>query len=211
MQPWPDTRDTLLARLQNPADQQAWDEFAELYQPLIYRFARGRGLQDADASDITQRVLWTVARAADRWEPGTDRGRFRGWLARVTTNAVINLVSRQRRHRGSGLSSVWDLLEKTPDDQDGLESAWMHERQCQLFRYAANQVRGHFSEDVWAAFWKTAVENQSSEQVASELGKSIGSVYAARSRVLARLRKTVQNIEDLESLTEVDRRREGDS
>ena len=102
MQPWPDTRDTLLTRLQNPADQQAWDEFVQLYQPLIFGFARSRGVQDADARDITQRVLWAVARAADRWEPGRDRGRFRGWLARVTTNAVINLVQRESQHRGSG-------------------------------------------------------------------------------------------------------------
>jgi hypothetical protein len=47
-QPWPETRDTLLLRLQNPADQQAWGEFVQLYQPLIVRFAVRQGLQDAD-------------------------------------------------------------------------------------------------------------------------------------------------------------------
>ena len=114
MQPWPDTSDSLIVRLQNPADRQAWNEFASLYEPLIFRFARRSGLQDADARDITQRVLWSVARAADRWQPGATRGRFRGWLATVTRNAVINMISRECDVRGTGLSAVRELLKDTP-------------------------------------------------------------------------------------------------
>lgn len=206
MQPWPDTRDTLLARLQDPADQQAWNEFAELYQPLIYRFARSRGLQDADARDITQRVLWSVSRAADRWEKGKDKGRFRGWLARVTSNAVINMVQREGHQRASGRSSVHDILEQTSEVNEELLDAWNHQRKCQLFRSAAQRIRTRVSEDVWAAFWKTAVEGEPSEAVALELGKSIGAIYAARSRVLALIRKMVASIEQEESFNDEDLR-----
>lgn len=137
MQPWPDTSDSLIVRLQNPADRQAWNEFACLYEPLIFRFARRSGLQDADAQDITQRVLWTVARAADRWEPGTVRGRFRGWLATVTRNAVINMVHRESEMRGTGLSAVWEQLKDTPNGCDEISAAWTNERRLALFRHAA--------------------------------------------------------------------------
>ncbi len=61
MQPWPDTRDTLLMRLQDSADRHAWNEFTRLYEPLIFRFAVRCGLQEADARDITQQVLCSVA------------------------------------------------------------------------------------------------------------------------------------------------------
>jgi RNA polymerase sigma-70 factor (ECF subfamily) len=200
MQPWPDTRDTLLTRLRNPADQQAWAEFAQLYGPLIFRFAVGRGLQEADARDITQRVLWTVARAAERWEPGTERGRFRGWLAKVTTNAVLNLVQRDAKHRGSGRTSVWDLLEQTPQGDEDAANRWRHEKRCQMFRWAANRVRSRFTDDVWSLFWRTAVDGEAIENVAAELGKTLGAAYAARSRVLVAIRRVVNDIELSESV-----------
>ena len=199
MQPWPDTSDSLIVRLQNPADRQAWNEFASLYEPLIFRVARRGGLQDADARDITQRVLWSVARAADRWEPGTARGRFRGWLATVTRNAVINMVHRESEMRGTGLSAVWEQLKDTPYGCDDISAAWTNERRLALFRHAAAQVKNDCAKDSWRAFWMTAVEGSSGEEVAEKLGKSIGAVYAARSRVLARIRKVVASIEEAES------------
>ena len=202
MQPWPDTRDTLLTRLQNPEDQQAWSEFTELYEPLIFRFAMRRGLQEADARDITQRVLWTVARAAERWEPGSDRGRFRGWLAKVTSNAVLNLVQREAKHRGTGRSSVWHLLDQMPAASDDVQKLWQHEKRCQMFRWAAHRVRSRFTDDVWSLFWRTAVNGEAIETVASELDKSLGAAYAARSRVLAAIRRSVQGLEASESASD---------
>ena len=182
-QPWPETRDTLLTRLRNPADQQAWQDFTQLYQPLILRFAIRHGLQDADASDIAQRVLWTVARAAEGFQVGNQHGSFRGWLARVTTNAVINLVTRESKHRGSGRSSVWEMMEQLPEPAAELSAAWRDEHRIVVFRMAAQQVRNRFTYDVWILFWRTAVGGEAIESVASELGKSIGTAYAARSRV----------------------------
>lgn len=197
--PWPDTNDTLIARLQNPADRQAWHEFASLYEPIIFRFAKRRGLQDADAEDITQRVLWAVARAADRWEPGTSRGRFRGWLARVTSNAVINMVSREQQVRGSGRSSVHELLEQTPEASGDVSAEWQHGRRCELFRHAAARVKNKFTDAAWQAFWLTAVDGLSGVEASERLGISIGAVYAARSRVLAKIRMAVAAIEEVES------------
>ena len=93
MQGWPETRDTLLARLRDPADMQAWSEFTRLYEPVITRFVAGRGVQAADAQDICQHVLWAVARAADDWPGHAEPGRFRKWLATVTRNATLMCCS----------------------------------------------------------------------------------------------------------------------
>lgn len=194
-QPWPETCDTLLTRLRNPADQQAWQDFVQLYQPLIVRFAMNRGLQEADANDISQRVLWTVARAAESFQVGKQHGSFRGWLATVTTNATLNLVQRESKHRGSGRTSMWELIEQVAEPSAELSAAWRDERRMALFRAATQQVRSKFTDDVWALFWRTAIEGEAIDAVASELGKSIGAAYAARSRVLAAIRKTVTAIE----------------
>ena len=73
----PLTRVTLLNRLKDGADVDAWREFVHLYGPVVYGFARKRGLQDADAADLMQEVLRSVARNAERMEYDPKRGTFR--------------------------------------------------------------------------------------------------------------------------------------
>src|SRR5262245_9199805 len=99
----PATRASLLVRLRDGSDAAAWREFVHLYAPVIYGFARKRGLQDADAADLMQDVLHSVARAVKRLEYDPRRGTFRGWLFTVTRNKVFSfLESRKGRVQGSG-------------------------------------------------------------------------------------------------------------
>ena len=62
----PMTRPSLLVRLRNLQDQQSWEEFYTIYQPLVFRMARSQGFQDADASELTQEVFLAVASAIER-------------------------------------------------------------------------------------------------------------------------------------------------
>ncbi len=86
----PETRDSLLVRLADAADHEAWCRFAAIYRPLVYRIARRQGLQDADAQDLTQRVLLSVSRAIEGWQTQPKRAKFRTWLHTVAKNAVID-------------------------------------------------------------------------------------------------------------------------
>src|SRR5262249_54659976 len=90
----PETRHSLLVRLCDRSDREAWDEFAAIYEPAVYRLARGKGFQHADALDLVQEVLWGVAKAIDRWSPDAERGRFRTWLFRVARNVTVNALVR---------------------------------------------------------------------------------------------------------------------
>ncbi|MHC5544480.1 sigma-70 family RNA polymerase sigma factor, partial [Singulisphaera rosea] len=74
----PATRHSLIVKLRDPADTDAWREFVALYEPLVYRLVRRNGVQDADAQDLCQEVFQALARSIDRWDP--DRGGFRSWL-----------------------------------------------------------------------------------------------------------------------------------
>ncbi|MBI3363101.1 MAG: sigma-70 family RNA polymerase sigma factor, partial [Chloroflexi bacterium] len=60
--------------------------WAGSYQPLIFRLTRQRGLQDADAREVTQEVLVSVAGAIGHWQSDPSRGSFRGWLATIARN-----------------------------------------------------------------------------------------------------------------------------
>jgi RNA polymerase sigma-70 factor (ECF subfamily) len=189
------TRASLLARLGDPQDRAAWDSFVELYGSLVYGFARRRGLQDADAADVTQEVFLAVAQAAGRWQYDPRQGTFRGWLFIVTRNKVAKFLQRRRfQPVGSGDSGAQDRLAEYPSPEPDAQAAWEEEFQRQLFRLAADQVRDSFAPSTWRAFWGTAVEGRGAADVAAELGLSVGAVYVARSRVLARLAAQVRRL-----------------
>jgi RNA polymerase sigma-70 factor (ECF subfamily) len=189
----PSTRPSLLLRIRNPRDEQAWCEFVEIYEPLILRLARRRGFQEADAHELTQEVLLAVAGAIDRWNPDPDRGSFRGWLARVTRNLMVNFLARQRRQpRGVGDSDFQHWLEERPAPESAESRYFDIERKRRLFRWAAQHVRSEFQTSTWQAFWQTCVEGRQIAEVANEQRMSLGAVYVARSRVMASLRKRIE-------------------
>ena len=191
----PGTRNSLIVKLRDPADPVAWREFVALYEPLVYQLGRRKGLQDADALDLCQEVFQAVARSVDRWDP--TRGSFRGWLSQIARNLLINLLSRrQYQLRGSGATSVQDLLEAKPAADPPATALFEAEYRSRLFRWAADEIRDEFTQTTWQAFWQTAVEGRPPNEVAAELRLSIGSVYVARSRVLSRLRRRIEQVGD---------------
>jgi len=199
---FPDTRESLLVQIRSHADRAAWEQFAQLYRPVIYRLARRRGLQDADAQDLVQQVLLAVASTIGTWEKSAPSVRFRHWLRRVTRNAIVNALTRRPLDLGSGNSTVQMLLQEhpdgghaSPDDTAEIEQEYRRE----LYRQAARIVRQDVEAETWRAFELTVIDNQSIADAALAVGKSAGTVYAARSRIMRRLREAIQELENAES------------
>jgi RNA polymerase sigma-70 factor (ECF subfamily) len=195
----PETRESLILRLPSAADAQAWREFVELYEPLILRFAKNRGLQDADAREVGQNVLVAVAKAVDRWQPDPERGKFRAWLFRIARNELINWGKRSaasKRLSDSTGGSLAGLIDDSVNPDSEIELEYRRE----MFRLAAAQARADFSNSSWQAFWRTSVLGETISTVATELGLPTGSVYVARSRVTARIKAIVQVWEENDAL-----------
>jgi len=192
----PTTRASLLVRLRDPHDERAWREFTEIYTPLVMRLARQRGLQDADAADLAQEVFHAVAQAMERQAYDPARGSFRGWLFTIARNLTVNFLLRQGgQPRGSGDTDMHRFLEAqaAPSPEDS--ALFDMEYQRQLLYWAADQVRGEFSELAWQAFWRTGVEGLAAQEVAGALGTTVGTVYHYKSRIMARLRNKVEQVE----------------
>jgi len=103
----PLTRASLLVQLRTGSNHIAWQEFVKLYGPVIYGFARKRGLQDADAADLMQDVMRSVSAAIGRLDYDRQQGTFRGWLFTITRNKIFNFLSARRiRPQGSGDSAT---------------------------------------------------------------------------------------------------------
>src|SRR5580658_3463672 len=93
------TRPSLLIRIRDARDTEAWQSFVDTYLPMIYRYARRMSLQDADAADVSQEVLSEVARCIRTFEYSPARGRFRDWLGILVRRTVL----RFRKKNDSGV------------------------------------------------------------------------------------------------------------
>lgn len=185
----------MILRLKDTDDAAAWQDFTEIYQPLIYSLARRRGLQEADAYDLTQEVFTRVARSIESWDPDPARGSFRGWLATITRNMVVQFFRKKNRLPQTGdRTEIRELLNNCPGDStETSEFDLEHERQ--VFAWAAGRIQSQVEPATWQAFWLTAVKGQPIQETATQLGMTRGAIYVARSRVMERLKKAVQQSE----------------
>lgn len=188
----PSTSPSLLERLKDPDQQLAWERFVDLYTPLIWAWTRKMGLQEADAADLTQDVLCTLARVLPTFEYASN-GSFRAWLRTVTINKW-----RERARRAQlplePSADHYELEHPSPDDP--VRDFWDHEYQDRLTARALQLMQAEFQPTTWKAFWNVVVLEQSGASVAAELGLSVAAVYAAKSRVLRRLRTELSGLID---------------
>jgi RNA polymerase sigma factor (sigma-70 family) len=189
MSAWPATRVTLLDRIHDTQDQEAWAEFVGLYGPLVFTFARRRLPQDDDAADVMQEVLSAIVRGT--YQRTTVR--FQKWLVTVILNQIRDFhTARVRRSEVSGDLPVIERLEVDPSRIE--EEEWEQDRQRQMFRIAADRVRVRTNPAHWEAFVRTALENQSGQAVASAVSMSLTNVYAIKSRLMKEIKDEIQRL-----------------
>jgi RNA polymerase sigma-70 factor (ECF subfamily) len=191
----PDTRRSLLMRIRDAQDKQAWAEFVGVYAPLIHGFARKRGLQEADAANVTQDVLLKVHKSGRNYDP--ERGSFRAWLFSVVRNQLFNMLDSQKRPgQGSGDTNQQEVLAQQPARDEDQMAQWDQEHERRLYHCAAEKVREQVEDNTWTAFLQTAVEGKKAEVVAHTLGMTPAAVRLAKSRVMARLHAEIRRLEE---------------
>ncbi len=183
--------------MKDPSDAAAWSSFLAIYRPVVCRLARSRELQHADADDLAQHVFISVARAIEKWEPGVGRPPFRIWLARITRNAIVNAITRQKPDAAVGSTSVQELLNELPDRDFETTKEVIDESRTQAIRWAADQIRSEFTELTWEMFWQTSIKGRSVAVVARELHRTMGAVYIARCRVMQRLKQKITEVSEV--------------
>lgn len=192
----PLTRASLLIRLRDNADADAWNSFIINYGPMIYRFVRSRGLQDADASDVVQDVMRSVGLAIGRLDYQKEKGGFRAWLFTITRNKLSNHFGKQKRQVPTVDDSNQYESIAQGDYRDGeLDRQWDVEYRRQLVELAIAIVKPNVEPKTWAAFELTAIKDIAADQVAQQLDMSKGAIYVARSRVTAKLRSEIERMQ----------------
>ena len=191
----PVTRPSLLLRVRDMEDADAWYEFVQLYTPLVFGHCLHHGLQEADAADVAQEVMRIAAQAMPEFRYDSQRGKFRGWLLQTTRHRLRQFLARQQRApQPTSDTTIECLLDQAPDSD--LQARWERDYRQRLFDWAAEKARPEFQPATWDAFWLTAVKSVSVKETALRVGISLGAVYIARSRVTARLRELIETVAD---------------
>ena len=189
----PDTSHSLISRVKDLSDGASWAEFVRIYQPVVFRMARRRGLQHADAEDVIQQVFVSISGSIDRWTTTDGAPPFRAWLTTVARNAITRALTRRPRDLATGSTSVADVLDAQTDSSQ-LSAELLVEARREVVLWAAEQIQSEFSADTWAVFWRTSVEGVSIADMAAASGRSAGAIYVARFRVISRLKKKVSEV-----------------
>jgi RNA polymerase sigma-70 factor (ECF subfamily) len=190
----PSTRLTLLARLRESSNDEAWRSFVDLYLPLLFRYCRARGLQEADACDVSQQVLAIVHKAIETFEYDPQRGKFRHWLGAITGHEIQRYQRKGRQPgRGAGDDVGGDIAQRASGPVD---AAWLENFNEHVFTTALARVRPSFDDATWQAFDLSWIQDEKPQVVAAQLGKTAAWVYKARYRVLNRLRAEVEYLTD---------------
>jgi RNA polymerase sigma-70 factor, ECF subfamily len=185
------TPSSLLERLRQPFEPEAWSRFVALYTPLIHSWGRRVGLQEPDAADLVQDVFVTLLKVLPTFTYDRLRS-FRKWLRTITINRWRKDRKRPQRRLVQGQEGHPDPMA----DGDELEAYWEAEYHQQLVGQALRLMRSEFEETTWKACWETAAAGRNAADVAAELGLSVGAVYAAKFRVLNRLRREMDGLLD---------------
>jgi RNA polymerase sigma-70 factor (ECF subfamily) len=184
---------SLLERLRTPGAGEAWARFVGLYTPLLYHWARRFGLDSHDAGDLVQDVFATLVERLPEFVYDPAR-RFRGWLWTITANTF-----RERKRRAQRLTATEEqaaTLSDTAETPDPAAEVAEEEYRRYLTARALQLMRADFQMATWQVFWEHVVNDRPAQEVADEFGVTIGAVYAAKTRVLGRLREELRGLLD---------------
>lgn len=196
------TRRSLLSRLKDWDNQDSWREFFNTYWRLIYDFAAKAGLDDADAQDVVQETVISVAKQMQGFKYDPACGSFKAWLMQITRRRIADRLRKRYRSGDIGVLKVDDssaaaLLDELPDaSSSALENLWEEEWRRHMADAAMERVKRLVSPEQFQMFEFSVLQRWPAGQVAEALGVTTIQVYMARHRVGKLVKKEIQRLEE---------------
>jgi RNA polymerase sigma-70 factor (ECF subfamily) len=173
----------------------AWEALVRTYSRRIYRWCRLDGLQAADAANVAQEVLQSVALRIGDFRRDRAGDSFRAWIRRITQNKIHDHFRRERRQvaRAAGGTDAHQRLANHADAGTELLNvvAANTGQEQQLYSEVCSQIRSEFSERDWRLFWRVVADGQPAAEAGAEYGVTANTVRLVKMRVLRRFRQLI--------------------
>ena len=194
------TRRSLVDRLGNWEDRKHWQEFFDAYWKLIYSAARKSGLTDAEAQEVVQETVITVAKKIDKLKYDPAIGSFKGWLLQITRWRIADQFRKRQPGNAKFPRGADDrqtaTIERVPDPNVvDLDELWEKEWQDNLMEAAISRAKKKVDPKQFQIFDCYVRKEWPAQKVADQLRVSVGQVYLARHRVAAVLKKELKALE----------------
>ncbi len=193
----PRTSASLLERLCDQTDSDAWARMVDLYSPMIRAWLRRYGLPEFDVDDISQTVLSAVVASLPHFQHNGRVGAFRSWLRTITINSLRQKfrVDRRRLESLGGRELLASLNELEDPDSD-LSEVWDRAHDAHVLRTVMALAEPEFEAQTWRAFRLQVFDEAQPRLVAAQLEMTVNAVLIAKSRVLKRLRELSRGLID---------------
>ncbi len=194
------TRQSLLGRLKNLDDQSSWQEFFDTYWRLIYGVALRAGLSDAEGQEVVQETVLSVTRAMGEFRVGPAHGSFKGWLLQITRRRIVDQFRKRQHHveyaSPADDSSATAPIERIPDPASLVgDEVWEKGWRDNVAAIALGRVKQATSPKQWLLFQQFMLQELPARDVAARFGVSVASVYMAKYRLTARIKREVRRLE----------------
>lgn len=183
------TSASLLARVKNLSNEESWRRFVKIYEPLLYRYARLRGLSREEAAEMTQACLARLVELMPDFDYSPGRGKFKTWLRRLANHRIIDMW--RSRRPAVGASAV---LNERQDSEAELDAIWEDQWQRKHLRYCLTKVLDEAAPATRRAFELYVISEWPVERVAETLEVSVDQVYASKSRIKQRLKREYEQL-----------------
>jgi RNA polymerase sigma-70 factor, ECF subfamily len=184
------TPPSLLERLRQSPEQDGWEQFVDMYTPLLVAWTRRLGLSQHEAADLLQDIFTVLVEKLPSFRYDSAKS-FRAWLKTLLMNRWRNDLRKR-----AGVKEQGDARLSEVAAADDLREFEDEEYRSYLVRRALELMRAEFQPTTWKACWEFVVRDRPATEVAAELGITINAVYLAKSRVLRRLREELAGLLD---------------
>ena len=186
------TRQTLLLRVKNPDDEQAWNEFVNYYKSFIKVILKYLNVATNHVEDLTQEILIKIWKGLQKLDYDSEKARFRTWLNRVIRNAVIDFQRAGNRRIKTENQDEVDS-ESFPLDNDEFSKIIEKEWRAHITNLALDNIRPIFKGNALDVF-NLYLNEVPTKKIAEQLNIAEGSVYKLRSRVEEKLIQEIKRL-----------------
>jgi RNA polymerase sigma-70 factor (ECF subfamily) len=190
------TRNSLIERLPNWEDRAKWQEFFDTYWRLIYGVARKSGLSDAEAQDVVQETVLSVARNISKYDKNA--GSFKSWLMQLTRWRIVDQVRKRgpAAQRAQTDTARTATIDRIPDPAGRkLEALWDDEWRQSIFETAIERVKRKVNAKHFQIFDCLVLKRWPVAKTASTLGVNVAQVYLVKHRIAGLLKREVSELE----------------